>query len=152
MKKIFLFISIFFIYNCGYSSLYVESKKDILIDLQEITGDFGLNNYIKNDLKISSNKNSSNIFKLIAETKYERIILTKDATGVATDYRLDLKVKFTILSENNKTESVSYEESFKIKNMNEKFEQSNYEKEIKRNFSENIKNKLILKLLSLNDN
>ena len=116
MKKIFLFISIFFIYNCGYSSLYVESKKDILIDLQEITGDFGLNNYIKNDLKISSNKNSSNIFKLIAETKYERIILTKDATGVATDYRLDLKVKFTILLENNKTESVSYEESFKIKN------------------------------------
>ena len=146
MKKIFLFISIFFIYNCGYSSLYLESKKDILINLQEITGDFELNNYIKNDLKISSDKNSSNIFELIAETKYERIILTKDATGVATDYRLDLSVKFTILSENNKT--VSYKESFKIKNMNEKFEQSNYEKEIKRNFSENIKDKLILKLLN----
>tara|TARA_B100000035_G_scaffold212726_1_gene182292 strand:- start:442 stop:882 length:441 start_codon:yes stop_codon:yes gene_type:complete len=146
MKKIFLFISIFFIYNCGYSSLYLEGKKDILINLQEITGDFELNNYIKNDLKISSDKNSSNIFELIAETKYERIILTKDATGVATDYRLDLSVKFTILSENNKT--VSYKESFKIKNMNEKFEQSNYEKEIKRNFSENIKDKLILKLLN----
>ena len=146
MKKIFLFISIFFIYNCGYSSLYLEGKKDILINLQEITGDFELNNYIKNDLKISSDKNSSNIFELIAETKYERIILTKDATGVATDYRLNLSVKFTILSENNKV--VSYKESFKIKNMNEKFEQSNYEKEIKRNFSENIKDKLILKLLN----
>lgn len=146
MKKIFLFISIFFIYNCGYSPLYLENKKDILINLQEITGDFELNNYIKNDLKISSDKNSSNIFDLSVETKYEKIILTKDATGVATDYRLDLSVKFTILSENNKT--VSYKESFKIKNMNEKFEQSNYEKEIKRNFSENIKDKLILKLLN----
>ena len=146
MKKIFLFISIFFIYNCGYSPLYLEDKKDILINLQEITGDFELNNYIKNDLKISSDKNSSNIFDLSVETKYEKIILTKDATGVATDYRLDLSVKFTILSENNKT--LSYKESFKIKNMNEKFEQSNYEKEIKRNFSENIKDKLILKLLN----
>ena len=146
MKKIFLFISIFFIYNCGYSPLYLENKKDILINLQEITGDFELNNYIKNDLKISSDKNSSNIFDLSVETKYEKIILTKDATGVATDYRLDLSVKFTILSENNKT--VSYKESFKIKNMNEKFEQSNYEKEIKRNFSENIKDKLISKLLN----
>ena len=146
MKKIFLFISIFFIYNCGYSPLYLEDKKDILINLQEITGDFELNNYIKNDLKISSDKNSSNIFDLSVETKYEKIILTKDATGVATDYRLDLSVKFTILSENNKT--VSYKESFKIKNMNEKFEQSNYEKEIKRNFSENIKDKLISKLLN----
>ena len=146
MKKIFLFISIFFIYNCGYSSLYLEGKKDILINLKEITGDFELNNYIKNDLKISSDKNSSNIFDLKAETKYEKIILTKDATGLATDYRLDFIVKFTILSENNKI--VSYKESFKIKNMNEKFEQSNYEKEIKRNFSENIKDKLILKLLN----
>ena len=146
MKKIFLFISIFFIYNCGYSSLYLEGKKDILINLKEITGDFELNNYIKNDLKIASDRNSSNFFELIAETKYEKIILTKDAAGVATDYRLDLSVKFTILSENNKT--VSYKESFKIKNMNEKFEQSNYEKEIKRNFSENIKDKLILKLLN----
>tara|TARA_B100000925_G_scaffold144302_1_gene108078 strand:+ start:1177 stop:1617 length:441 start_codon:yes stop_codon:yes gene_type:complete len=146
MKKIFLFISIFFIYNCGYSSLYLEGKKDILINLKEITGDFELNNYIKNDLKISSDKNSSNIFDLKAETKYEKIILTKDATGLATDYRLDFIVKFTILSENNKI--VSYKESFKIKNMNEKFEQSNYEKEIKRNFSENIRDKLILKLLN----
>ena len=146
MKKIFLFISIFFIYSCGYSSLYLEGKKDISISLKEITGDFELNNYIKNDLKIASDRNSSNIFDLSAETKYEKIILTKDATGVATDYRLDLSVKFIILSENNKT--VSYKESFKIKNMNEKFEQSNYEKEIKRNFSENIKDKLILKLLN----
>ena len=146
MKKIFLFISIFFIYNCGYSSLYLEGKRDIFINLKEITGDFELNNYIKNDIKISSDRNSSNIFDLSAKTKYEKIILTKDATGVATDYRLDLSVKFTILSENNKT--VSYKESFKIKNMNEKFEQSNYEKEIKRNFSENIKDKLILKLLN----
>ena len=146
MKKIFLFISIFFIYSCGYSSLYLEGKKDIFINLKGVTGDFELNNYIKNDLKISSDKNSSNIFDLSVETKYEKIILTKDAAGVATDYRLDLSVKFTILSENNKV--VSYKESFKIKNMNEKFEQSNYEKEIKRNFSENIKDKLILKLLN----
>ena len=115
MKKIFLFISIFFIYNCGYSSLYLEGKKDILINLKEITGDFELNSYIKNDLKISSDRDSSNIFELIAETKYEKIILTKDAAGVATDYRLDLSIKFTILSENNKT--LSYKESFKIKKM-----------------------------------
>ena len=64
MKKIFLFISIFFIYNCGYSSLYLEGKRDIFINLKGITGDFELNNYIKNDLKISSDKNSSNIFDL----------------------------------------------------------------------------------------
>ena len=73
MKKIFLFISIFFIYSCGYSSLYLEGKKDISISLEEITGDFELNNYIKNDLKIASDRNSSNFFELIAETNMRKL-------------------------------------------------------------------------------
>ena len=149
MKKIFLFISIFFIYNCGYSSLYLEGKKDILINLKEITGDFELNNYIKNDLKIASNENSLNIFDINVETKYEKIVLTKDATGEATDYKLDFNVKFMIISENK---TVFYKESFKIKKNDENFNQSKYEREIKKNFSEIVKNKLILYLLNLNDN
>ena len=149
MKKIFLFIIIFFIYNCGYSSLYLEGKRDIFINLKEITGDFELNNYIKNDFKIASDINSSNIFDINAQTKFEKIILTKDATGDATDYRLDFTVKFIIVSENKE---VSYKESFKIKKNDQKFEQSNYEREIKKNFSEIVKDKLVLYLLNLDDN
>ena len=150
MKKIFLLISIIFIYSCGYSPLYLEGKKDLLINIKEIKGDSELNNYIKNDFKVTSNENSKNIFNLKAETKYEKIILTKDATGKATDYRLDFTAIFTLISNQNK--KVSYKESFKIKNSDEKFEQSNYEKEIKRNFSEIVKDKLVLYLLNLDDN
>jgi outer membrane lipopolysaccharide assembly protein LptE/RlpB len=149
-KKIFFFISIIFIYSCGYTPLYLEGKKDILVNIKEIKGDLELNNYIKNDLKISSNKDSKNIFDLNIETKYEKIILTKDATGKATDYKLNFTAKFTIVSKQNKI--INYNESFKIKNSDEKFEQSNYEKEIKKNFSEIINDKLTLYLISLNDN
>ena len=55
-------------------------------------------------------------------------------------------------SENLENKVVSYNESFKIKKNNQKFEQSNYEREIKRNFSEIVKNKLVLYLLNLDDN
>lgn len=147
MKKIFFLISIIFIYSCGYSPLYLEGKKDMLINLKEIKGDTGLNNYIKNDLKIISNNKSENIFNIDIETKYQKIILTKDATGEATDYELELSVKFTIISEKNK--ELNYDESFKIKNTQEKFEQLKYEKEIKRNFSEVVTNKLALYLSTL---
>ena len=150
MKKIFLLVSIIFIYSCGYTPLYLEGKKDLLINIKEIKGDLELNNYIKNDFKITSNENSKNIFNLKVETKYEKIILTKDATGKATDYRLDFTAIFTVISKQNK--NISYKESFKIKNSDEKFEQSNYEKEIKRNFSEIVKDKLVLYLLNLDDN
>ena len=149
MKKIFLLISIIFIYNCGYSPLYTSAKNNLLLNLKEIEGDFELNTYIKNDFKIASDVNSPNVFDINAITKIEKIILTKDATGDATDYRLDFSVKFLIVSENK---VVSYNESFKIKKNNQKFEQSNYEREIKRNFSEIVKDKLVLYLLNLNDN
>ena len=149
MKKLFLLISIIFIYSCGYSPLYLTGKSDLKLNLKEIEGDFELNTYIKNDFKITSDVNSPNIFDINAITKIEKIILTKDATGDATDYRLDFSVKFIIVSENK---VVSYNESFKIKQNNQKFEQSNYEREIKRNFSKIVKDKLVLYLLNLNDN
>ena len=149
MKKIFLLIIIIFIYSCGYSPLYITNKNDMLLNLKKIEGDFELNNYIKNDFKIASNVNSSNVFDINAVTKFEKIILTKDATGEATDYSLDFSVKFIIVSENRE---ISYKESFKVKKNDEKFEQSNYEREIKRNFSEIVRDKLVLFLLNLNDN
>ena len=149
MKKIFLLISIIFIYSCGYSPLYLAGKNDLLLNLKKIEGDLELNNYIKNDFKIASDINSSNIFDINAQTKFEKIILTKDSTGDATDYRLDFTVKFIIVSENKE---VSYKESFKIKKNDQKFEQSNYEREIKKNFSEIVKDKLVLYLLNLDDN
>jgi len=149
MKKLFLLISIIFIYSCGYSPLYLAGKNDLILNLKKIEGDFELNNYIKNEFKIASDDNSTNVFDINAETRFEKIILTKDATGEATDYRLDFTVRFIIISENKE---VSYKESFKIKKNDQKFEQSNYEKEIKRNFSEIVKDKLVLYLLSLDDN
>ena len=152
MKKIFLLISVIFIYSCGYSPLYLAGKNDLFLNLEKIEGDFELNTYITNDFKIASNNNSLNVYDINAETKFEKIVLTKDATGDATDYRLDFSVKFIITSENSENKVVSYNESFKIKKNNQKFEQSNYEREIKRNFSEIAKDKLILYLLSLNDN
>ena len=152
MKKIFLLISIIFIYNCGYSPLYTSGKSNLLLNLKEIEGDFELNTYIKNDFKISSDVDSPNVFDINAVTKIDKVILTKDATGDATDYRLDFSVKFIITSENSENKVVTYNESFKIKKNNQKFEQSNYEREIKRNFSEIVKDKLVLYLLNLNDN
>ena len=149
MKKISFFIIIILIYGCGYSPLYINGKNDLFLNLVNIKGDFDLNNYIKNDFKIASDENSLNVFDISVETKYEKIILAKDSTGDATDYRLDFDVKFIILSENKE---VSYKENFKIKKNNQKFEQSNYEREIKRNFSEIVKDKLVLYLLNLDDN
>tara|TARA_B100000214_G_C23746672_1_gene525802 strand:- start:119 stop:571 length:453 start_codon:yes stop_codon:yes gene_type:complete len=150
MKKIFTIILITFVYGCGYNSIYKESKRDLYINILSIEGDFQINNYIKNDLKILSNKDSSNIYDLNIKTEYNKIVLAKDATGKVTDYNLEMSVKFVVVSKNNK--KIFYEENFKIKKNDDNFEQSNYEIEIKKNFSQIVNEKLILDLIKLSDN
>ena len=150
MKKIFIFALIIFTYGCGYTSIYQDMKSDLYINILNIKGDFEINSYLKNDLKISSNKDSSNIYDLNIETEYNKKILTKDATGKITDYDLEMSVNFIVVSKNNK--KIFYKENFKIKKNDDNFEQSNYEKDIKKNFSQIVHEKLILDLIKLSDN
>ena len=150
MKKLFALILLIFVYSCGYSSIYQEMKKDLRLNILNMKGDFEINNFIKNDLKMLSDNNSSNIHYLNIETEYNKIVLAKDATGKETDYNIEMKVKLIVVSNGNKI--INYEENFKIKNNDDKFEQSNYERDIKRNFSKIVQEKLILDLIKLSDN
>ena len=150
MKRIFALILLTFVYSCGYTSIYQELKRDLNINVLSMRGDFEINNYIKNDLKISSDKSSSNIYDLIIDTEYNKIVLAKDATGNATDYNIEMRAKFIVVSNNNK--NIIYEENFKIKKNDDNFEQSNYERDIRKNFSQIVQEKLILDLIKLSDN
>ena len=149
MKKIIILILCTLIYGCGYTSVYKDKKEiDLFVNVVNFKGDFEISNFIRNELKIASDVNSTKEHKINFETKYKKIILTKDATGKATDYRLIMSVKFLLLSKNNK--EINFNQNFKIKST-ENFEQSNYEKEIKRNFSKAAKDELIRNLININD-
>lgn len=151
MKKLIIIILLTTIYGCGYTSVYKnQNETDLFINVINSNGDFELNNFIKNELKIASNINSIKKYNISFETKYEKITLAKDATGTATDYRLDMNVKFQVISKNNN--EINFSDSFKIKNTSENFEQSNYERDIKRNFSKAAKDELIRSLIKINDN
>ncbi|WP_440675599.1 LPS assembly lipoprotein LptE [Candidatus Pelagibacter sp. HIMB1593] len=130
--------------------MYKDKKDiDLFIYVVNFKGDLEISNFIKNQLKIASDVNSTKKHEINFESKYEKIILAKDSTGKATDYKLNMSVKFQLLSKNNK--EINFNQNFKIKST-ENFEQSNYEKEIKRNFSKAAKDELIRNLINLNDN
>ena len=151
MKRLFIISLITFLYGCGYTSVYNDQeKKDLLINIKNMQGDTEMNTFIKNELKIASDLNSNNIYNISYNTEYKKITLAKDTTGKATDFRLDMSVRFLIISNENK--EISFNENFKIKDNDENFDQKNYEKEIKKNFSKIIRDKLILYLLTINDN
>jgi len=152
MKNITLIILVLFLYSCGYSSIYKNQKsQNFKINIIEATGNNEMNNLIKNEIKLYSGNNATNIYNLKINTEYLKETLTKDSTGLITDYKICATSKFTIdLKE--KTQVIKIKETINIKNQSDSFEQSAYEKNIKRNFASSIREKLISEIYNINDN
>ena len=70
MKNITLIILVLFLYSCGYSSIYKNQKsQNFKINIVEATGNIEMNNLIKNEIKLYSGKNTTNIYNLKINTK-----------------------------------------------------------------------------------
>ena len=148
MKNIILITFLFFIISCGYTSIYKIVDQDFQIIITEKQGDKDMNNLIKNEINLYSNKTSLNKYNIEIETEFEKLVLTKDSAGLITDYELSVSSIFTIYF-NEKVQRATFNESTNIKKQADSFEQDIYEKNIKRNFASSIREKLISKILNL---
>jgi outer membrane lipopolysaccharide assembly protein LptE/RlpB len=152
MKNIAIITFVLFLSHCGYSSVYKNQQSiDFQINIIETEGDYEMNNLIKNEIKLYSNKESVKIYKIKIDTDYKKDVLTKNSSGVITDYNLSVISVFSINLE-NKNKTFKFEENINIKNQTDTFEQNTYEKDIKRNFASTIREKLFSAILSINDN
>ena len=146
-KKFLLFFIFFFILqNCGYTPIYSEFKNQkFKFEIVSIDGNERMNNLTNVQIKNFSNQLSDNLLRLKIKTDYQKIILSKNKSGKATNFLLRKKIEFETLNlENNK--KLSFSEDTKTTNMDDKFEMKNYENSIKSNFiSSSIKN-FILKI------
>ena len=148
MKNIILILYLFFLNSCGYTSVYKNQKsQDFQITIIEMTGDKEINNLIKNDLKFYSNNISNIKYNISINSNYQKIIISKNSAGVATDYKL---IVDTIISfdKENKNNILNFNEKINIKNNSNSFEQNTYEKNIKKNFASSISDKFIIKIIS----
>ena len=149
MRNIILITFLFFIYSCGYTSVYKNlQNQDFKIIITEMKGDKNMNNLIKNEINLYSNKNSVNKFDVEIETNYTKTVLTKDGSGLITNYKLSTNAKFIIFF-NDKTKKIVFDETINIKNQTDTFEQDVYERSIKRNFASIIREKLISEILNI---
>ena len=148
MKNIILILFLFFLNNCGYTSVYKNQKsQDFQINIFEMTGDNEINNLIKNDLKFYSNRNSNIKYNISINSNYQKVIVSKNSAGVATDYKL---IAETVISfdKEGKNNILNFNENINIKSNSNSYEQNNYEKSIKKNFASSISNKFIIKILN----
>ena len=143
----FLILIIFFLNNCGFTPQYAGFKGlDFSFKINETNGDRDLNNAIRTQLdRYNRNDTQLRTINIKIESKFTKDTLSKDSTGKATKYNLMANVKFTLIS-NKGSRTVTFNEEFKIDNIEDTVEENNYIRIIKRNFAEIISEKLIFNI------
>ena len=147
LKKIFFIIlSLNLLNNCDYKPIYSEQNKvNYKIIISSFSGDKDINNQIATILKKNSKEESDEIIHIVINSKYTKNVLAKNSAGSITDYQANVMTTFVIEKENN-SKSFSINEKFNFKKMTDKYEEKNYERNVKKNFANSISQKLILRL------
>ena len=144
-RNITIISLIFFLTSCGFTPIYLKNDNfNFSIEEINFTGDRELNNFLKINLNRHKNKKNDNKIFIDAESTYKKIVLSKDATGKATNYQLEAEVIFVIRSNNKK---IKITERKIMESMDDKFEESKYERSIKQNFAYSISYKLTSELI-----
>ena len=147
LKKIFFIIlSLNLLNHCDYKPVYSKQNNinhKIVVD--GLNGDKDINNLIVNNLKRISKKSSKNTINISFNTVYTKKILAKNNKGTITDYQSNVETTF-IITKKDSTENFVVEEKFNFQKMADKYEEKNYERDIKNNFASSISQKLILRL------
>ena len=144
-KKIIIFSLILFLANCGFTPVYLNNAKtNFSIEQVNYVGDRELNNFLKTNLSRYKNINNNKKIFIETNTKYEKIVLSKDVTGKATSYQLVAEVIFLIKPNNKK---IVVTEKKIMDSMNDNFEENRFERSTKQNFASLMSSKLISELI-----
>jgi len=154
MKKISLIFLMFFVLqNCGYTPMYSSNQKNnfYIEKLNFNNGDEELADLIKFNLSNYMQKKDGSKYVIIANVQYQKKELSRDASGEIEDYELTSEILFQVQS-NILDEKIIIKETFKMSNLNNEFEERQYEKSIKRNMARSITSQLLSRISRLNAN
>jgi hypothetical protein len=135
--------------NCGYTPIYYQKDTNFKIDEISFEGDNVINNFLNISLKRYSKKDQDIKYTISAKTKYEKNIYSKNQAGDATKFELLAETKFKIFKTNIFIKDLLFKEKFIMQSFDDQFEEGEYERSIKHNFSQSISNKLITELSSI---
>ena len=145
-RKIFLLIIILFLTNnCGFTPKYAGYKGiNYDLDINKISGDRELNNFVRSQLKRYENKKESEIeiINIDIESKFEKKAIARNTKGNVTRFDLVAQVEVTLKSK-DAVKKVTIKENFKIDKIEDSVEESTYILIVKKDFAKRTMEKLI---------
>lgn len=151
IKKIiiFIFISTFLLYSCGFKSVY--SVKNTNFRFSEIkTNDQNVSINLRNNLSNYYSTDEDKVdYKINLNLSKNRTVKSKNKKGEALVYSIIIDGDILIYRNEDLLSTIIVNEFFDYQNTSNKFDLSEYEKNIERNLILNIANDLIIKIIGL---
>ena len=129
--KIIYILLFIIISGCGYQAIYVT--KDINLRIKEIklTGSNDLNKIINNYFNYyKNNKNYSKIIDVHIDSSLKKEISSKDRKGNAKTFELSVSITLNIIENENIIKTKIFNKSSNYKNLDNKFDLNQYEKNL----------------------
>jgi hypothetical protein len=137
IKKIIFIFLIFMLASCGYESIHSKKNskqnKQVIIKKVQSEGDKSLNRKIISLLNIKKDNNEERGYILILGNNKILEIVSKDKIGNASIYRMTITVDISLNNKEKIIKQKSFKSSFTYNNMKNKFDLSQYKKNIESN-------------------
>ena len=147
LKTTFTLILFIFISSCGYEAIHSKKNSGYDFSISELNfiGDRDVNLKIKEKLNNYSLTQKDKNFILNITSNVEKKVLSKDASGEVTNFKIVIKIKVEVLAKIN----LEITESFNYNNIDNKFNLKTYEKQVIRDLTNTAVDKLIFKLSNI---
>lgn len=134
------FIFLIFLQGCGYEPIY--SSKNFLFKINKIDYESNnINNQIAGSLRSLSNENAQNSLNLVLNSKKERKIVSKNKSGDAEIFSLEISINILIDGKQKTFTSLQ-----NYNNNENKFELNQYEIEIEKQIINQIIDDILIYL------
>ena len=146
MKK-FLFIFVFFLTQCGYQPLYSsKDQKDFSFKEISLIGEKNLNRRIISATKINKNTQNFSNKKLTLESRKIISETSKNSKGQTESFKMILEIRLKIEDKQTTQKEKIFVKEFSYKNLENKFDLSEYETNIENNLMNQIVEEMIIYL------
>ncbi len=145
--KVFIFL--FFLSGCGYSTVFKSKDYNFSVNQLATTGDVNLNRIISQKLSIYKDTSSNKQLTLTINTSLQKEVSSKDTKGNPKTYRLIVKSNILIKSLEGQEKNKLFLRSVDYNNKNNKFDLKKFENEISKSLAGKIADELITYLQSI---
>ena len=147
LKKTTLLMLLCFLWSCGYEPLYLK-KNDLkqTIKVVNIDGNQKINKFIISSLGIKEDKGSLTGYILTLKSSKKINVISKDKTGNPSIYKTSIIVNFSLTNEETIVKQKEFNASFTYNNSQNKFDLSQYQKNIESNLIDEISEKIFIYL------